>query len=211
MALMPIFALMQFTSQIVEQAVEALSSFPGIGKRTALRLVMYLMNRPEIEVAHLADALIKLKTELHLCKRCGTVSDQEYCDICRDPRRDETLICVVEDFSDLMAIEATAQFKGTYHVLGGLISPMEGIGPSDLNIEAILQRVKEEGPKEVILALSATVEGDTTLYYVAKRLNEFDVVVSNIARGISVGGELEYVDEITLGRSLLQRTQYTIN
>ena len=211
MWVIPIFACMQFTSQIVEQAVDALSSFPGIGKRTALRFVMYLMNRPEIEVAHLAQSILKLKTELHLCARCKTVSDQEYCDICRDPRRDESLICVVEDFSDLMAIEATAQFKGTYHVLGGLISPMEGIGPSDLSIELLLKRVADESPKEVILALSATVEGDTTMYYVAKKLQDLPVEVSNIARGISVGGELEYVDEITLGRSLLQRTQYTLN
>ena len=188
-----------------------ITSFPGIGKRTALRLVMYLMNRPEIEVAHLAQSILKLKTDLHLCARCKTVSDQEYCDICRDPRRDESLICVVEDFSDLMAIEATAQFKGTYHVLGGLISPMEGIGPSDLSIELLLKRVADESPKEVILALSATVEGDTTMYYVAKKLQDLPVEVSNIARGISVGGELEYVDEITLGRSLLQRTQYTLN
>ena len=211
MWVIPIFACMQFTSQIVEQAVDALSSFPGIGKRTALRLVMYLMNRPEIEVAHLAQSILKLKTDLHLCARCKTVSDQEYCDICRDPRRDESLICVVEDFSDLMAIEATAQFKGTYHVLGGLISPMEGMGPSDLSIELLLKRVADESPKEVILALSATVEGDTTMYYVAKKLQDLPVEVSNIARGISVGGELEYVDEITLGRSLLQRTQYTLN
>ena len=211
MWVIPIFACMQFTSQIVEQAVDALSSFPGIGKRTALRLVMYLMNRPEIEVAHLAQSILKLKTDLHLCARCKTVSDQEYCDICRDQRRDESLICVVEDFSDLMAIEATAQFKCTYHVLGGLISPMEGIGQSDLSIELLLKRVADESPKEVILALSATVEGDTTMYYVAKKLQDLPVEVSNIARGISVGGELEYVDEITLGRSLLQRTQYTLN
>ncbi len=202
---------MQFTSQIVEQAVESLSSFPGIGKRTALRLVMYLLNRPEIEVAHMAEAILKLKTDLHLCKRCRTVSDHEFCEICMDARRDENLICVVEDFSDLMAIEATAQFKGTYHVLGGLISPMDGVGPGDLNIELLLQRAEEEHPKEIILALSATVEGDTTMYYIAKKLQEFDVLVSNIARGISVGGELEYVDEITLGRSLLQRTHYTLN
>lgn len=202
---------MQFTSQIVEEAVEALSSFPGIGKRTALRLVMYLMNRPEMEVGHLASSILKLKTELHLCSRCGTVSDQEFCAICIDPRRDETLICVVEDFSDLMAIEATAQFKGTYHVLGGLISPMEGVGPSDLNIESLIERISKEQPKEVILALSATVEGDTTMYYLAKKMQSLDVIVTNIARGISVGGELEYVDEITLGRSLLQRTQYSLN
>jgi recombination protein RecR len=202
---------MQFTSQIVEKAVESLSSFPGIGKRTALRLVMYLLKRPEIEVADMAGSLIRLKTELHLCKECGTVSDHEICEICSNPGRDKTVICVVEDFSDLMAIEATAQFKGVYHVIGGLISPMDGVGPSDLNIESLPHRVSDHGVQEVILALSATVEGDTTMYYVAKKLGNTQVKVSNIARGISVGGEIEYVDEITLGRSLLHRTEYSVN
>jgi len=200
----------QFTSQIVENAVDALSSFPGIGKRTALRLVMHLMNRPEQEVAHIADALIKLKTELHLCDSCGTVSDQKICTICSDPKRTEDIICVVEDFSDLMAIESTAQFKGRYHVLGGLISPIDGVGPGDLNINNLVERVEQQKPTEVILALSATVEGDTTMYYIAKKLQSFSVEISNIARGISVGGELEYVDEVTLGRSLLQRTTYSL-
>lgn len=201
---------MQFTSQIVENAVDALSSFPGIGKRTALRLVMHLMNRPEQEVTHIADSIIKLKTELHLCDNCGTVSDQSRCSICSDPKREEEQICVVEDFSDLMAIESTAQFKGTYHVLGGLISPIDGIGPGDLNISRLIERVEKLNPKEIILALSATVEGDTTMYYLAKKLQHTDVQISSIARGISVGGELEYVDEVTLGRSLLQRTAYTL-
>jgi recombination protein RecR len=211
MRVIPIFAFMQFTSQIVHEAVESLSSFPGVGKRTALRMVMYLLKRPESEIAHMAQAILRLKTDLHLCKRCGTTSDFELCSLCSDPRRENAVICVVEDFSDLMSIESTSQFKGTYHVLGGLISPMDGVGPGDLNIEALIERIKSESPQEVILALSATVEGDTTMYYIAKKVGDLPVKVTHIARGISVGGELDYVDEITLGRSLLQRTQYLIS
>ena len=201
---------MQFTSGIVEQAVEALSSFPGIGKRTALRLVMYLLKRPEMEVANLASALLKLKTELHLCEICGNVSDHKRCDVCENPRRSEVVICVVEDFSDLMAIESTAQFKGKYHVLGGLISPMDGIGPDDLNISMLISRVENGLVEEVMMALSATVEGDTTMFYLAKKLKPFGVTVTCIARGIAVGGEIEYADEVTLGRSIAQRTEYLL-
>jgi recombination protein RecR len=194
----------------VEQAVEALSSFPGIGKRTALRLVMYLLKRPEMEVANLADALLKLKTELHLCEVCGNVSDHKRCDVCNNSRRSESVICVVEDFSDLMAIESTAQFKGKYHVLGGLISPMDGIGPDDLNIPSLISRVENGMVEEVMMALSATVEGDTTMFYLAKKLKPFGVTVTCIARGIAVGGEIEYADEVTLGRSIAQRTEYLL-
>ena len=201
---------MQFTSGIVEQAVEALSSFPGIGKRTALRLVMYLLKRPEIEVANLADALLKLKTELHLCEVCGNVSDHKRCNVCNNSRRAEGVICVVEDFSDLMAIESTAQFKGKYHVLGGLISPMDGIGPDDLNIPTLIFRVENGLVEEVMMALSATVEGDTTMFYLAKKLKPFGVTVTCIARGIAVGGEIEYADEVTLGRSIAQRAEYLL-
>ena len=201
---------MQFTSGIVEQAVEALSSFPGIGKRTALRLVMYLLKRPEIEVAKLAEALLKLKTELHLCEVCGNVSDHKRCDVCNNPRRSENVICVVEDFSDLMAIESTGQFKGKYHVLGGLISPMDGIGPDDLTIPMLISRVENGMVEEVMMALSATVEGDTTMFYLAKKLKPFGVTVTCIARGIAVGGEIEYADEVTLGRSIAQRTEYLL-
>ena len=201
---------MQFTSGIVEQAVEALSSFPGIGKRTALRLVMYLLKRPEMEVANLASALLKLKTELHLCEICGNVSDHKRCDVCKNPRRTEGVICIVEDFSDLMAIESTAQFKGKYHVLGGLISPMDGIGPDDLNISMLISRVENGLVEEVMMALSATVEGDTTMFYLAKKLKPFGVTVTCIARGIAVGGEIEYADEVTLGRSIAQRTEYLL-
>jgi len=201
---------MQFTSGIVEQAVEALSSFPGIGKRTALRLVMYLLKRPEMEVTNLAGALLKLKTELHLCEVCGNVSDHKRCDVCNNSRRSEGVICVVEDFSDLMAIESTAQFKGKYHVLGGLISPMDGIGPDDLNISMLISRVENGLVEEVMMALSATVEGDTTMFYLAKKLKPFGVTVTCIARGIAVGGEIEYADEVTLGRSIAQRTEYLL-
>ena len=201
---------MQFTSGIVEQAVEALSSFPGIGKRTALRLVMYLLKRPEMEVANLAGALLKLKTELHLCEICGNVSDHKRCDVCTNPRRSEGVICVVEDFSDLMAIESTAQFKGKYHVLGGLISPMDGIGPDDLNISMLISRLENGLVEEVMMALSATVEGDTTMFYLAKKLKPFGVTVTCIARGIAVGGEIEYADEVTLGRSIAHRTEYLL-
>jgi len=201
---------MQFTSGIVEQAVEALSSFPGIGKRTALRLVMYLLKRPEMEVANLAGALLKLKTELHLCEVCGNVSDHKRCDVCNNSRRSEGVICVVEDFSDLMAIESTAQFKGKYHVLGGLISPMDGIGPDDLNISMLISRLENGMVEEVMMALSATVEGDTTMFYLAKKLKPFGVTVTCIARGLAVGGEIEYADEVTLGRSIAQRTEYLL-
>ncbi len=190
--------------------MEALSSFPGIGKRTALRLVMYLLKRPEMEVANLAGALLKLKTELHLCEVCGNVSDHKRCDVCKNPRRSEGVICVVEDFSDLMAIESTAQFKGKYHVLGGLISPMDGIGPDDLNISMLISRVENGLVEEVMMALSATVEGDTTMFYLAKKLKPFGVTVTCIARGIAVGGEIEYADEVTLGRSIAQRTEYLL-
>ena len=201
---------MQFTSGIVEQAVEALSSFPGIGKRTALRLVMYLLKRPEMEVAHLADSLLKLKTELHLCEVCGNVSDSKRCHVCVNSNRSEEVICVVEDFSDLMAIESTAQFKGKYHVLGGLISPMDGVGPDDLNIASLIGRIENTLVGEVMMALSATVEGDTTMFYLAKKLKPMGVTITCIARGIAVGGEIEYADEVTLGRSIAQRTEYLL-
>lgn len=201
---------MQFTSSIVEKAVESLSGFPGIGKRTALRLVMYLLKRPESEVSVLAQSLIKLKTELHLCEKCCNVSDTPVCAICSNAMRQSDIICVVEDFSDQMAIESTSQFLGQYHILGGLISPMDGIGPDDLSILKLVDRVSQNQIAEIILALSATVEGDTTMYYIAKKLQHIPVKITCIARGIAVGGEIEYADEITLGRSLIQRTNYSI-
>jgi len=201
---------MEFSSKIVSDAVESLSGFPGIGKRTALRLVMYLLKRPEMEVAKLAESVIKLKTDLHLCNSCGNVSDSQVCVICSDKSRENGILCVVEDFSDLMAIESTRQFGGKYHVLGGLISPMDGVGPDDLSVLGLVHRVVQEQIQEVVMALSATIEGDTTLFYLAKKLKPLDVKITCIARGISVGGEIEYADEVTLGRSILQRTEYSL-
>jgi len=200
----------QFTSGIVEQAVEALSGFPGIGKRSALRMVMYLLNRPEHEVVNLADSILKIKTELKLCRECGNVSDHEVCNVCSNPSRNTKIICVVEDFSDQMSIESTAQFNGVYHVLGGLISPMDGIGPDQLRIQALLDRVEKNAPEEIIMAFSATVEGDTTMFYLAKKLRDMPVRVSCISRGIAIGGEIGYADEITLGRSIANRTEYKV-
>ncbi|MBL7811324.1 MAG: recombination protein RecR [Bacteroidetes bacterium] len=201
---------MQFTSAIVENAVDALSGFPGIGRRTALRLVMHLMNRPEAEVVRLADAVLKLKTELQLCSICGNVSDSGLCTVCANPMRNQKQICVVEDFSDQMAIEATSQYGGVYHVLGGLISPMDGVGPEELNISTLISRAAQEGTDEIIMAFSATVEGDTTMFYLARKLRDMPVKITCISRGISVGGEIEYADEITLGRSLANRTEYKV-
>ncbi len=201
---------MQFTSGIVEQAVEALSGFPGIGKRSALRMVMYLLNRPEHEVVNLADSILKIKTELKLCRECGNVSDHEVCNVCSNPSRNAKIICVVEDFSDQMSIESTAQFTGVYHVLGGLISPMDGVGPDQLHIQALLDRVEKNAPQEIIMAFSATVEGDTTMFYLAKKLRDFPVRISCISRGIAIGGEIGYADEITLGRSIANRTEYKV-
>jgi recombination protein RecR len=200
----------QFTSGIVEQAVEALSGFPGIGKRSALRMVMYLLNRPEHEVVNLADSILKIKTELKLCRVCGNVSDHELCNVCSNPSRNAKIICVVEDFSDQMSIESTAQFHGLYHVLGGLIAPMDGIGPDQLHIQALLDRISNSAPEEIIMAFSATVEGDTTMFYLAKKLRELPVRISCISRGIAIGGEIGYADEITLGRSIANRTEYKV-
>jgi recombination protein RecR len=200
----------QFTSGIVEQAVEALSGFPGIGKRSALRMVMYLLNRPEHEVVNLADSILKIKTELKLCRECGNVSDHEVCNVCSNPSRNAKIICVVEDFSDQMSIESTAQFTGVYHVLGGLISPMDGVGPDQLRIQALIERVEKNTTQEIIMAFSATVEGDTTMFYLAKKLRDFPVRISCISRGIAIGGEIGYADEITLGRSIANRTEYKV-
>ena len=201
---------MQYTSEVVEQAVEALSGFPGIGRRTALRLVMHLLKRPDMEVARMAEALLKLKTDLFVCKICNNVSDGETCQVCSNPAREASLICVVEDYSDQLAIESTGQYRGVYHILGGLISPMDGIGPEDIHVNSLLKRAEDGSVNEVIMALSATVEGDTTMYYLARKLKDYGVKTSCIARGIAVGGEIEYADEITLARSLQQRTPYSV-
>ena len=201
---------MLYPSKLIEDAVNEISHLPGIGKKTALRLVIHLLKQEKETTLHLSDALVKLRTEVKYCKTCHNISDNETCEICTSHRRDHSVICVVENLPDLMAIENTAQYHGSYHVLGGIISPIDGIGPDDLKIDSLINRVKnKEGKiKEIILALSSTMEGDTTSFYLTKKLKNFDLQVSTIARGIPVGGELEYADEITLGRSILSRTTY---
>ena len=199
---------MEFSSKLLENAVYEMSQLPGIGKRTALRLVLHLLKQPEERTELLAHALVKLKSEVNFCKNCHNISDTEVCEICANPKRDETLVCVVEDIRDVMAIENTSQYNGLYHVLGGKISPMEGVGPQDLTIAQLVKKVKEGTVKELILALSSTMEGDTTNFYIYKQLEGLEVTTSTIARGISVGDELEYADEVTLGRSIINRVPF---
>ena len=199
----------QYPSQLLEQAVQEFSKLPGIGRKTALRLVLHLLRQDDDDVLQFAEAVARMKQEVQYCHVCHNISDSNLCPICSDPRRDAQTICVVENIQDVMAVENTQQFHGLYHVLGGVISPMDGIGPSDLEIESLVERVKEGGVKEVILALSSTMEGDTTNFYIFRKLAPFtDVKLSIIARGISVGDELEYTDEVTLGRSILNRTPF---
>jgi recombination protein RecR len=199
---------MNFSSKLLENAVNEFSSLPGIGQKTALRLVLHLLNQPQSEVEKFSNSLLILKRDIRYCVECHNISDQEICEICSSVKRDKSLICVVEDTRDVMAIENTGQYQGGYHVMGGLIYPMDGIGPSDLNIESLVKRVHQDGIKEVILALSATMEGDTTIFYLYKKLKDAGISISTIARGIAFGGELEYVDEITLGRSIATRVPY---
>jgi recombination protein RecR len=199
---------MNFSSKLLENAVNEFSSLPGIGQKTALRLVLHLLNQPQSEVEKFSNSLLILKKDIRYCVECHNISDQEICEICSSVKRDKSLICVVEDTRDVMAIENTGQYQGGYHVMGGLISPMDGIGPSDLNIASLVKRVHQDGIKEVILALSATMEGDTTIFYLYKKLKDAGISISTIARGIAFGGELEYVDEITLGRSIATRVPY---
>ena len=195
-----------YPSQLLEKAVCEFSKLPGIGRKTALRLVLDLLRRTEEEVDGFATAVTRLRTEVKHCKVCHNISDTDVCPICSDRRRDSTSICVVENIRDVMAVENTQQYNGLYHVLGGIISPMDGVGPSDIEIDSLVERVAAGGVKEVILALSSTMEGDTTNFYISRKLAGYDVVISVIARGISVGDELEYTDEVTLGRAILNRT-----
>jgi recombination protein RecR len=199
---------MNFSSRLLEDAVNEFGKLPGIGKKTALRLVLHLLNREREEVALFGNTLIKLKNEIKHCIVCHNISDLDTCAICASVKRERDIICVVEDTRDVMAIENTNQYFGVYHVLGGLISPMDGIGPSDLNIEPLVERVKTSEVKEIILALSANMEGDTTLFYLHKKLKDFNIPITTIARGIAFGGELEYADEVTLGRSIVTRVPY---
>ena len=199
---------MDFSSKLLENAVNEMAQLPGIGRRTALRLVLHLLKQPKEQTQFLAEALKNFREEIKLCKNCHNISDMELCEICTNKRRDPELICVVEDIRDVMAIENTAQFKGFYHVLGGKISPIEGIGPHNLTIEDLVQKVERGGIKEIILALSSTMEGDTTNFYIYRQLQKFQVKLTTIARGISVGDEIEYADEVTLGRSIINRVPF---
>ncbi|TAF85843.1 MAG: recombination protein RecR, partial [Flavobacteriia bacterium] len=192
-------------SVYLEQAVDQLGSLPGVGRRTALRLALDILKRSDIEIDDFVSALSALKDKVLRCSSCGNITDTPICGICSNPRRDATIICVVEDIRDVMAIESTSTFNGLYHVLGGLISPMDGIGPQDLNILSLPARIEKDQPKEIILALSPTMEGDTTNFYIYKKIKVFDVLITRISRGIAVGSELQYADELTLGRSLQQR------
>jgi len=197
-----------YPSRIIEQAVEEISKLPGIGKKSALRLALHLLKRPESQSLQLAHAVVQLRTETRYCPKCHMISDGDLCGICASTKRDESILMVVEDLRDVLAIENTGQYTGLYHVLGGIISPLSGISPSDLTIESLVQRVASGEIKEVILGLSPTMEGDTTAFYLTKKLAEYTVKLSTIARGIPIGGDLEYTDEITLGRSIVGRVVY---
>ena len=200
--------IQQYPSQLLEKAVQEFSKLPGIGRKTALRLVLYQLRQSSEDVQSFVEAIAKMKKEVHYCQCCHNISDSDLCPICADSRRDTSTICVVENIQDVMAIENTQQYSGLYHVLGGVISPMDGIGPGDLEIESLVRRIEEGDVEEVILALSSTMEGDTTNFYIYRKLAPYEVRLSIIARGIPVGDELEYADEVTLGRSILNRTPF---
>jgi recombination protein RecR len=200
---------LNFSSKLLETAVNELARLPGIGRKTALRLALHLLNRPVDEVELFTRSLLTMRQEIKRCKVCNNIADSDLCQICSSPKRDNGTICVVQDTRDVMAIENTGQFSGIYHVLGGVISPMEGIGPDELNIDPLIEKASSGSVKEIILALPTTVEGDTTAFYIFRKLENSEVVLSVIARGIAVGDDIEYTDEITLGRSILNRTPYT--
>lgn len=203
-----IFVTMEFSSKLLEKAVNEMAQLPGIGKRTALRLVLHLLKQPSEQTQFLSQALTMMREEVKFCKNCHNISDVEVCEICSNTLRNHKIICVVEDIRDVMAIENTNQFKGVYHVLGGKISPIDGVGPSQLNITTLVEKVKSGNIEEIIFALSSTMEGDTTNFYIFKQIKEFEIKTSTIARGIAVGDELEYADEVTLGRSIVQRVPF---
>ena len=199
---------MELPSKLLENAVNEMSQLPGIGKRTALRLVLHLLKQPSEQTEILSSALTAMRNDIQYCKECNTISDADICGICSNASRDKSIICVVEDVRDVMALENTGMFKGVYHVLGGKISPIEGVGPSQLKITSLVEKVKAGNVAEIIFALSSTMEGDTTNFYIYKQIKEFEIKTSTIARGIAVGDELEYADEVTLGRSLLNRIPF---
>ena len=202
------FALMDFSSKLLENAVNEMSRLPGIGKRTALRLVLHLLKQPKEHTSYLAEAITQFRNDIKLCQKCHNISDAFLCEICSNSNRNPEVVCVVEDIRDVMAIESTGQYKGLYHVLGGKISPMEGVGPHNLQIESLVDKVAKGEVKELIFALSSTMEGDTTNFYIFKQIEAFKITTSTIARGISVGDELEYADEVTLGRSIVNRIPF---
>lgn len=199
----------EFASSLLENAVNEFAKLPGIGRKTALRLVLYMLRQEESMAVNFGESIIKLRREIKYCKCCHNISETELCPVCSNPVRDKSVICVVENVKDVMSIENTSQHRGLYHVLGGLISPMDGVGPQDIEIDSLVERVAQGGVKEVILALSATMEGDTTNFYIYRKLSQFDVKISILARGVSVGNEIEYTDEITLGRSIRNRTPFS--
>lgn len=199
---------MDFSSKLLENAVNEVALLPGIGKKTALRLILHLLKQPKEQTFILSQSLIKVRENSCFCRICNNISDDEICSICSDSKRNHQIICVVEDIRDVMAIENTGQFKGTYHVLGGKISPIDGIGPNQLNIKSLVEKVKNGLIQEVIFAISATIESETTMFYIHKQIQDFSIVTSTIARGISFGDELEYADEVTLGRSILHRVPF---
>jgi recombination protein RecR len=199
---------MNFPSKLVENAVEEISKLPGIGKKSALRLVLHLLNQPPEDTRSLTTALDDLRENIQYCSKCHSISDDPICSICTSSRRDNAVICLVETTKDVLVVENTHQYFGLYHVLGGLISPMEGVSPDELTVDSLFKRVQENGVSEVILALSPTMDGDTTAFYISKKLKELNIKISTIARGIPIGGEIEYADEVTLGRSIITRTDY---
>ena len=199
---------MNFSSKLLQNAVDEMSQLPGIGKRTALRLVLFLLNQPNLQTVRLSKSLVDLVEGINLCKNCHNISDLELCEICSNTKRDSKIICVVEDVRDVMAIESTGQFNGVYHVLGGKISPIDGIGPNQLNISSLIEKVKSENISELIFALSATMEGDTTNFYIFRQIQDIKIKITTIARGVSVGNELEFTDEVTLGRSIIKRIPF---
>lgn len=199
-----------FPSRLLENAVNEFATLPGIGRKTAFRLVMHLLRRSESDVTRFGESVIKLRNEIMYCRECHNISDNEVCKVCSDITRDKSMICVVENIQDVMAIENTRQYRGVYHVLGGIISPVDGVGPGDLNIAPLIAKAESGQVNEVILALSTTMEGDTTNYYIFKKLQHTGVIITTLARGVSMGDELEYIDELTLGRSLVNRTEFNI-
>lgn len=200
---------MEFSSKLIERAVNEFAQLPGVGKKTALRFVLHLLKKEKEEIEGFSESLLKLRSEICYCKNCYNISDKELCGICSNPSRDEKLICVVQDIRDVMAIENTGLFRGQYHILGGVISPMEGIGPANLTVEPLVKKIENLGVQEIIMALPATTEGETTNFYIYKKIAAFNITVSTIARGIAIGDELEYADEVTLGRSIQFRVPYS--